>query len=90
MDYNKLIEEENKPKVEKVLNEEDWRFINLKDTVGIQLYAECIRLDMKDEEEEELEKKCENIQKWRNSEWIKDREYRKSMGEIFYECNNFY
>ena len=47
-----------------------------------------MRLDERDEEERNLEKFCKNIQKWRYNEWIRDREYRKSMGEVFYECSD--
>ena len=33
-------------------------------------------------------KKSLQILKWRNAEFIIDREYRKVMGETFYECND--
>ena len=60
---------------------------NLRDKEAIQLFAECQRLDKEDEELKELEKKCAIVQKWRYDEWVRDREYRKSMGEKFYECS---
>lgn len=88
MNYNKIVEISKKSGLERRENENGWKWLNLKDKEGIKLYAECMRLDERDEEERNLEKFCKNIQKWRYNEWIRDREYRKSMGEVFYECSD--
>tara|TARA_B100000674_G_C37549093_1_gene781996 strand:+ start:311 stop:580 length:270 start_codon:yes stop_codon:yes gene_type:complete len=86
MDYNKILEINKNTELKKrENNDSNWKWLNLKDKEGIKLYAECMRLDERDEEERNLEKLNKNIQEWRYNEWIRDREYRKSMGEVFYQ-----
>lgn len=90
MDYSKLVNREKKIRNDFEYDECDknaWKWINLRDKEAIQLFAECQRLDKEEEELKKLERKCANIQKWRYDEWVRDREYRKSMGEHFYECS---
>lgn len=87
MDYSRLVKREKNTENYIEYDENAWKWINLRDKEAIQLFAECQRLDKEDEELKELEKKCAIVQKWRYDEWVRDREYRKSMGEKFYECS---
>lgn len=90
MNYRQLVIDENERKLqterEEYRNKDGWKWLNLNDKEGIRIFAECMKLDKIEEENEKLKKKCENIQKWRYEEWVRDREYRKLMGETFYEC----
>ena len=87
MDYSRLVKREKNTENYIEYDENAWKWINLRDKEAIQLFAECQRLDKEEEELKELEKKCAIVQKWRYDEWVRDREYRKSMGEHFYECS---
>ena len=90
MNYRQLVIDENERMLQTERQEhrdkDGWKWLNLNDKEGIRIFAECMKLDKIEEENEKLKKKCENIQKWRYEEWVRDREYRKLMGETFYEC----
>ena len=90
MNYRQLVIDENERMLQTERQEyrdkDGWKWLNLNDKEGIRIFAECMKLDNIEEENEKLKKKCENIQKWRHEEWVRDREYRKLMGETFYEC----
>ena len=90
MDYNKLVKRERKKDSNNNDQREDdsWKWLCLSDKEGVRLYGECLREEMRDMEYKELEKKCERIQNARRADWLRDREYRKMMGEKFYECKD--
>tara|TARA_B100001094_G_C17705268_1_gene564610 strand:+ start:362 stop:616 length:255 start_codon:yes stop_codon:yes gene_type:complete len=84
MDFSKVVNKKTQQEIDEQQSEDDWKWLYLKDKEGIKLYWECLRLD---ERENHLLDTCNNIQKWRHAEWERDREYRKSQGEMFYECD---
>ena len=90
MNYRERIVEENErmrqTDIQQYHDKDDWKWLNLKDKEGIRIFAECVKLDNIEHENEKLKEKCASIQKLRNKELVRDREYRKLMGEIFYEC----
>jgi hypothetical protein len=89
MNYRQRIIDDNEIMVQKerqqYRDKDGWKWLNLNDKEGIRIFAECMKLDNIEEENEKLKQKCASIQKMRNEEWVRDREYRKLMGETFYE-----
>ena len=91
MNYRQLIIDENEKmrqaeSQQQHRDKDGWKWLNLNDKEGIRIFAECMKLDNIEEENEKFKQKCASIQKWRNEEWVREREYRKLMGETFYEC----
>ena len=91
MNYRQLIIDENErmrqaESQQQNRDKDGWKWLKLNDKEGIRIFAECMKLDNIEEENEKLKQKCASIQKWRHEEWVRDREYRKLMGETFYEC----
>ena len=58
MNYRQLVIDENERKLqterEEYRNKDGWKWLNLNDKEGIRIFAECMKLDKIEEENEKL------------------------------------